>query len=234
MISIKTIAPRRQDHWLLRQRLLDMLLPAEGMALSLVSAPSGHSKTTLLADMAHQAPFPVCWLSLDAVDCDLYTFINNLIIALQRRFSGFGQLTRQALNAGAGRDLAKLAGVIVQDMREKISERFVLILDDYDRVDGSLEISDLLYALVEQRPEHFYLVVGCDKPPMGLPIIQLTAREQIVFIGQEPLAFSFDEAQALLEKMSPAGASLEQVQNIVAAPSAIARPAACTSPAARR
>ncbi|MGD9099940.1 MAG: LuxR family transcriptional regulator, partial [Anaerolineae bacterium] len=103
MMLMKTIVPRRQDHWLSRQRLLDQLYPGEKQALSLIVAPTGHGKTTLLTDFARQARFAVCWLSLDKTDRDVHTFASYFSAALQHRFPGFGELTRQALSAGAGR-----------------------------------------------------------------------------------------------------------------------------------
>jgi LuxR family maltose regulon positive regulatory protein len=201
MMLMKTIVPRRQDHWLSRQRLLDQLYPGEKQALSLIVAPTGHGKTTLLTDFARQARFAVCWLSLDKTDRDVHTFASYFSAALQHRFPGFGELTRQALSAGAGRVPVALADAVIRDVQENVPDPFALVLDDYHLVDDSSEVGDLLTALLERRPERFYLVVASETPPGGLPIIQFTAQGQIVFVGEEPLAFTADEAQALLEKM---------------------------------
>lgn len=214
MIPIKTIVPDQQDYWLPRQRLLDRLHPDENPALCLVVAPAGYGKTSLLADFSHQAPFPVCWLSLDASDRNTSAFVNYFAAALQRRFPAFGDLTQRVLEANPNlrHQPAALADLIAQDLQDNIPDFFALVIDDYQWVSDSPEINDLLGELLKHQVEHFYLIVVSQTTAPGLPIVQFTAQKQVTFIGKKHLAFTDEEVRALLAKMSHVELSSEQTQ----------------------
>jgi LuxR family maltose regulon positive regulatory protein len=213
MIPTKTIIPQRPAHLLHRPRLVDQLHRHVDLALTLLSAPAGHGKTSLLVDFAHDAPFPICWLSLDPSDRDLYTFVEYLVAAIGRRFPKFGRVTLSILTANPDmrRNPAALTGAIVQDMLDSVPEFFALILDDFHAVDGSREINELLERFLTHRPDHCHLILSSRTAPARLPIIQLTARSQIAGVGSTDLAFTAHEIQTLLAQahqihLSPAQA----------------------------
>jgi LuxR family maltose regulon positive regulatory protein len=218
MIPTKTLIPRRSPHLLHRPRLVDRLHRYVDRALTLVSAPAGYGKTSLLIDFAHDAPFPVCWLSLDASDRDLYTFVEYLVAALRHRFPQFGGATLRALtgNSGLGRNPLPLVGVLVHDMLDNVPEFFALILDDYHTVDDSREINQLLTPLLTYRPDHCHLIFASRTAPAGLPIIQLTARSQVAGVGPAHLAFTAEEIQALLAQAHDIHLSSAQAEELAA------------------
>jgi len=213
MISTKTIIPQRPAHLLHRPRLVDQLHRHVDLSLTLLTAPAGHGKTSLLVDFAHDAPFPICWLSLDPSDRDLYTFVEYIIASMRRRFPEFGRVSQSILTANPEmrRNPTALTGAIVQDMLDSVPEFFALILDDYHAVEESPEINALLERFVIHRPDHCHLILSSRTAPIRLPIIQLTARSQIAGIGSTDLAFTADEIQTLLAQahqihLSPAQA----------------------------
>ncbi len=219
MIPTKTIVPRRPENLLSRPRLVDRLHQHVGRALTLISAPAGYGKTTLLVDFSHDAPFPVCWLSLDESDRDLYTFVEGLVGALHRRFPDFGRLTDQALQGSpnSGPDPSALAGAIVQDMIEHVPDFFGLVLDDYHVLDQDLAINQLVESLLRYRPDHCHLVIASRTVPPELPIVLLAARNQLASIGQADLAFTTKEVQALMNQMHQVNLTLEQANALVTA-----------------
>ena len=217
MIRTKTIIPQRRPNMLHRPRLADRVQQHVDKALTLVFAPAGYGKTALLVDACHDAPFPVCWLSLDESDCDLYTFVDYFVATLQHHFPDFGELTRRALDANPalGRNPAALGSVIAQDMSNNISEFFVLILDDYHVVDKSLRVGELLEVILK-HVDRWHLIVASRTAPVGLPVILLTAQERIAFIGQDDLAFTADEIRQMLEKTHSLDLTPEQAEELVA------------------
>ena len=218
MIPTKTIIPRRPAHLLCRPRLIDRLHRHVDLAMTLLTAPAGYGKTSLLIDFAHDAPFPICWLSLDSSDRDLYTFVEYLVAAVRRPFPGFGRATQRALAANL--DLrcnpAALTGIIVQDMLDNVPEFFVLILDDYHTVDDGQEINRLLNVFLTYPPDHCHLILASRTAPVGLPIIQLTARSRVSGVGPSHLAFTADEIRALLAQAHNIHLSLAQAEELVA------------------
>jgi DNA-binding winged helix-turn-helix (wHTH) protein len=218
MIPARILIPRRWNHLLHRPRLLDRLHRHVDRALTFITAPVGYGKTSLLVDFSHEAPFPVCWLSLDDSDRDLHTFVEHLVASLRHRFPAFGRATRRALASKPGRqrDPAVLADVIVQDTLDNIPEFFALILDDYHAVDGSKEVNELLGVFLIHRPAHRHLIVAGRTAPVGLPIIQLTARSQIAALGPAHLAFTAQEVQTFLAYAHNVHLSLAQAEELVA------------------
>jgi LuxR family maltose regulon positive regulatory protein len=80
VVHTKILLPRRPTTLLTRQRLLDMLLNLLDYRLTIVAAPAGYGKTSLLVDWADHVELPICWYVLDALDQDFQRFIAHLWI----------------------------------------------------------------------------------------------------------------------------------------------------------
>jgi len=189
------------------------------LALTLVSAPAGYGKTSLLIDFSHDAPFPVCWLSLDPADDDLRTLTGYLVAAVRRLFPQFGEVTQRTLS-GEGihstRLARALAGAMVQDMLDHVPDFFVLVLDDYHVIDENREINELLTTFLTYRPENCHVILASRMAPAGLPVIQLAARSQIAGVGPADLAFTPQEVQKLLAQAHDIRLSPTQAEELIA------------------
>jgi LuxR family maltose regulon positive regulatory protein len=162
-------------------------------ALTLVIAPAGFGKTTLVADWARQAELPVAWLSLQPAERAPERFLAYLIQTLQSVSPGLGQ-TSLALMKGASNEAALLA--LLNDLAE-LEQDFALILDDYHSAD-SPEIAEIIRLLLESRPATLHLVLATRAAP-SFSLARWRALDQLVEIEASELRFSEAELSDFLE-----------------------------------
>jgi LuxR family maltose regulon positive regulatory protein len=186
------VIPRRQLLDDLRNRLV-------AHPLTLLSAPAGYGKTTLLAALPATYPdLPVAWLSLDEEDNDPARFLTTLIVALQRLNPSCGATAQSLLTdqPHLGADVRRVTSVLINDMMETFSHPFVLILDDLHRIiQPSIYVA--LDYLLERRPSQLHLVVATRVDP-PLALARLRARGEVVELRSAELRFNEEEASTFL------------------------------------
>ncbi|MGD1996598.1 MAG: BTAD domain-containing putative transcriptional regulator [Anaerolineae bacterium] len=201
-IVTKIRVPSRSLEVLHRERLVDFLHENIDRRLIIVSAPAGYGKTTLLVDFAHETDLKVCWYTLDPTDRDPHVFLEHLLASLAHRFPDFGEETRRVLDAGASLSEGgtEVVGTLVNEMVAEIPEWFVLVLDDFHRVEDAPDVTALLTTFLNYQPEHCHLFIASRTVPNALPFISLAARGEVVGLGQDVLRFTPREVQALFRR----------------------------------
>jgi len=184
--------------------------------LTLISAPAGYGKTSALVDFARHTPADICWYTADERDRDLATFIRYLVAAIGERFSDFGEHTLTALSSSNKElihDPTAVVGELVNEMID-LGQHFVLVLDNYEALDGALGIGAFTHRLLEILPSNCHIMIGSRALP-DVPITQLVARRQLVGLTDENLRFKLLEIQQLLQH-SGIDVSPQQAQAIAA------------------
>ncbi len=137
-----------------RPRLLAPLNDAvRAGRVTLVVAPGGAGKTSLLADWAQQAPLPVAWYALDALDCDSHRLMRGICAAVERALPGAAERALAALDAGAQ---AAAAGLLLGALE---GEPCALVLDDFQHLDDHPDTVALWDHLLRFRPPTLSLVI---------------------------------------------------------------------------
>ena len=196
----KIIIPRRREQLLSRQRLLNMLEDLLEHKLIVVAAPAGYGKTSLLVDFANHSEWPIGWLSLDPLDKDPFRFLTHLIASVQQRYPKFSSNALNILNNTPQNklDLFTVSSVLVNDIYDHIKEHFILIIDDFQFVEESEEINQIVNHLLLNLDENCHLIISSRRlltlPDMPL----LVARNDVGGISYEEIAFSVEEIQSLL------------------------------------
>jgi len=198
----KLIIPRRRDEILIRQRLLVMLNDLLDLKLIIVAAPAGYGKTSLLIDFASHTQWPISWLSLDPLDQDPFRFVSHFIAAIQSRFPEFGQNSLSVLNSilQDKLDIPALVATLSNDIYENITEHFILILDDYQLVEESETVNQLINRFLQDVDENCHLIVSSRRLLTLSDMPLLVARNQVGGISFEEISFSAGEIQELLLK----------------------------------
>ncbi|MBN1888984.1 MAG: tetratricopeptide repeat protein [Thermoflexales bacterium] len=195
-----------------------------GHRLTLLAAPAGFGKTTLLGEwiylevssreygvrqgyeLAGKAPptsyslLPTpcfAWLSLDEGDNDPARFFAYLVAALRQIDASMGEVTLSLLSSPQMPPAESLATTLANDMAT-IPTPFVLVLDDYQLIHTSL-IHDALAFLLDHQPPRMHVVIATRTDP-PLPLPRLRARGQMTEIRADDLRFTEEEAATFLDR----------------------------------
>ncbi len=199
VLHTKISIPPRRPELLSRQRLLDLFYELLDRKLILIAAPAGYGKTSLLVDLAQQKELPFCWSTLSPADQEPYLFLTQLVASINERFEGFGgHLPALVKNAALQNiPIERLVTPLANEIHEKISEHFALVLDDYHLVDERGEINSFVSRFTQDVGENCHLVIA-SRTMTPLPNLELmAARMQVGGLGIQELAFRPDEIQEL-------------------------------------
>ncbi|MDX1436844.1 MAG: hypothetical protein R3335_08540, partial [Anaerolineales bacterium] len=191
-----------------RPDLIKKLNAGLSRRLTLVSAPAGYGKSTLvswwLAGQSHGA-----WLALDRGDNDLRAFWQYMIAALQTTAPQFGRDAQQHLRSQQNLNPQPILVSLLNEISES-SQEVRLVLDDYHVID-SQEIHDSLRFFVENLPRglHLTLLTRVD-PPLSLG--RLRANAELSEIRMADLRFNAHESADFLRKVMKIDLNPEQVQ----------------------
>jgi LuxR family maltose regulon positive regulatory protein len=226
ILKTKLYMPPARSDLISRPRLtgrLNTSLPEEGAGLSencfarkltLISAPAGFGKTTLMSEWVHtvrahrDAPLQAAWLSLDEGDNDPVRFLTYLIAALQTVEGNVGNSALSALQSPQPPPIEALLAPLINDI-VAITGRIVLVLDDYHVIEAQA-IHDTLTFLLEHLPPQMHLVIATREDPY-LPLARLRVRGQLTEVRVTDLRFTLDEAAEFLSTRVGLNLSAEDI-----------------------
>jgi ATP/maltotriose-dependent transcriptional regulator MalT len=169
-----------------------------GSRLTLISAPAGFGKTTLVSEWIAGCGKPVAWLSLDEGDSDPVRFISYLVAALQTIKAGIGEGLLAVLQSPQPPQAEAVMTTLLNDI-SAIPGHFLLVLDDYHSID-SRPVDQSLTFLIEHLPPRMHLVIATREDP-HLPLARLRARGQLTELRAADLRFSPSEAAEFLNQV---------------------------------
>ena len=197
LLQTKLYRPPVTEDYVPRLRLCAWLEQIVQRPLTLISAPAGYGKTTLLSACLDKSDIQGAWLSLDENDNDLATFVIYFLAAIQGLHPTFG---KEMLSMVEGANLPTsrfLAGMFCNEF-DKLDEEIVLVLDDYGLINKE-EVHQFLSELLHHPHPHFHLVLLTRHDP-PLPLSDWRARHQIVEIRSPELRFTLAEATSFLRQ----------------------------------
>ena len=194
-VEAKLHAPRPARGLVHRARLADRLLNGDEPRLTVVSAPAGFGKTTLLAEWFVDRDRPVAWLSLDSSDSDAGVFWSYLIAAVQAVVPEAGVEASSLLQAGASA-LRAVTASLLNDL-EAFATDLVVVLDDYHFVE-SADVHESLAFFLEHLPPQVHFVIASRADP-ALPLAHARTR-WLLEVRAAELRFTPDEASTYLRE----------------------------------
>jgi LuxR family maltose regulon positive regulatory protein len=212
LLSTKLYIPPLRSELVSRPRLVDRLNEGlvAGRALTLISAPAGFGKTTLLREWiaGSASQMRAGWVSLDEHDNDLAQFLGYVIAALQEVDAGIGQACQVALQAPQPPPVEELIASLINDIAVT-GTPLVLVLDDYHTI-SLAAIHKALGFLLSHMPSQLHLVIASRADP-PLSLSRLRARRQMTELRAIDLRFSGQETATFLNQVAKLGLSPAQV-----------------------
>ncbi len=207
LLSTKLILPRCHGQLVHRQRLFDKL-GTEPQSLSLVCAPAGFGKTTLLTRWLEQQKIPVAWLSLDEDDNDPTRFLHYVIKTIQCIYPQFGLKEASILALAQPPNVISLLRSLVNQI-SSLDSRFFLALDDYHVIEHDA-VHEVLNYLIDHQPSQLHVAMTSRSiPPIALS--RMRVRRQLAEIGESDLRFTHEEAAQFLNKITGLDLSSEDI-----------------------
>lgn len=206
LLTTKLYTPLPRHSMVLRPRLIGRMNEGMHHKLTLISAPAGFGKTTLVSEWVANCGRPVAWLSLDEGDNDITRFISYLIAALQNIKAGLGDGLLTALQSTQTCEIESVLASLLNEIAIT-SEDFIIILDDYHLID-SKPVDEALTFLVEHQPPQMHVVIATREDP-PLPVARLRVRGQLTELRAADLRFTPAEAAEFLNQMMGLNLSAE-------------------------
>ncbi|NSW52639.1 MAG: hypothetical protein HPY85_09065 [Anaerolineae bacterium] len=210
-LKTKLFPPPQRPTQVNRKALLEKFALARqrGIACSLVSAPAGFGKTTLVVDYARSSGLPFAWLALDEGDNDLLRFWRYIDTALTAVDSHIGIEIQDALYESQTPDIQKIITGLVNNIFG-IEKELILVLDDYHLITNPT-IHEGMTFFINHLPPFFHLIIVTRADP-PLPISRLRAQGQLLELRVADLRFTDDEAFAFFNDSMNLGLQASDVE----------------------
>jgi LuxR family maltose regulon positive regulatory protein len=218
ILLTKHFIPPRRPKLVARPVLIEKLNQGLYTKITLISAPAGFGKTTLVIDWLHSqedgrpSPFSIGWLSLDEDDNDPVRFLTYLISALNRTPGLDTEIGVGALQMAQATHPPPPQTILTAVINEitMIPEKIVLVLDDYHLIDNQL-VHDALTFLLENLPSQLHVVITTREDP-PIPISRLRSQGQLNELRAVKLRFSTDETTELMNQVMGLNLSVENIR----------------------
>jgi len=210
LLATKLYIPQPRPKIVPRPHLIERLNEclSLGCKLTLISAPAGFGKTTLISEWLAGSKRPVAWLSLDEGDSDPTRFLTYLVAALQTIATNIGEGVLAVLHSPQPPSTESILTNLLNEITT-ISHSFILVLDDYHLID-SKPVDEALTFLLEHLPPHMHLVITTREDP-HLPLARFRARGQLTELRAADLRFTPLEASEFLNHVMGLNLSAEDI-----------------------
>ncbi len=211
MLATKLFIPRPAPTLVARPRLMARLTAGAQRSLTLVTAPAGWGKTTLLSAWRSDpgsGAFVVAWVSLDAGDNDPVRFWSYVITALDSIYAGVGETPLALLRSPRPPPMESVLTTLLNNLAAQPVDG-LLVLDDYHVIE-SQPIHAALVFLLEHLPPWLHLVIATRLDP-PFPLARLRVRGALAEVRAADLRFNSEEAAAFLTEVMDLPLSAEQV-----------------------
>ncbi len=215
LLKTKLYAPQKRPYLVPRPRLIERLNQGLhlGHKLTLISAPAGFGKTTLVSEWLQDldqaaSPIAIAWLSLDNEDNDPTRFLAYFIAALQTIVPNLGEGVLAALQSPQPPPIDSILTNLLNEIAA-VPDNVVLVLDDYHLIEAN-PIDKALAFLLQHLPPQKHLVITTREDP-NLPLARFRARNQLTELRATDLRFALAETAVFLNQVMDLNLSRDDI-----------------------
>lgn len=224
IVATKFYIPPPQPTLIQRPHLIERLNENCHRKLTLIAAPAGFGKSTLVSEWLRQLDARAAWVSLDEGDNDLVQFLRYLVAAMQRVDATVGQDLVQVLEDAESAAFEPVLAELINDIVDATpvdatpagvpTPHFVLVLDDYHAITAA-PVHEALVYLLDHLPDglHIVLMTRSDPP---LSLARMRVRQQVHEIRVRALHLALHEVQAYFHHVAQVDLPLDAVQQLEA------------------
>ena len=211
LILTKFYLPQLRREIVPRPRLVDKLDFGLRGKITIVSAPAGYGKTTIVSSWIQQVNTPVAWLSLDEQDNHLPRFLHYLIAAIQQIDRSIGVDILDALGSSQTPQVEILLTLLINEIAAS-DQRFILILDDCHEI-TNFEIFEALEFFIEHQPAVMHVVfIGRLDPSITLSRLRVAG--DLTEIRSADLKFTKMESTAFLNDSMKLDLTVDEITTL--------------------
>lgn len=209
ILATKLYIPSIRPDLVPRSHLIEKLNTglARTPGVTLISAPAGFGKTTLVSRWLRQIDRPAAWLSLDESDNDLTRFLTYLITALQKIDKQIGQAGQEMLQLPQPPPFEFFMTALINNIAA--AAEFIFILDDYHVINAQPIHNALNFLLAHLPPPMHLVITSRADPPLSLS--RLRAQARLLEVREADLRFKPDEAHLFLNQVMQLALSPDDV-----------------------
>jgi len=190
LLQTKLYQPPVTEDFVPRTGLFRYLDRVQLRPLTLLSAPAGYGKTTLLSAWLQNVDLPNAWFSLDENDNELVIFLTYFVAAIQKLFPNIGKQTLSIARSPTLPPVPVVVNHLASEL-DHVERDFILVLEDYHMITEPA-IHALITELLHHPHQHMHLVLSTRYDP-PLPLTNFRARNQLVEIRAQDLRFTSGE-----------------------------------------
>ena len=198
ILHTKLHRPAVDNDTIPRLRLLERLTRNPNRALTLLAAPAGFGKTTLISSWLDTSERPSAWFSIDGNDNSLPVFLGYVVAAVQSIFTDAFPETEVLLHSSHLAPTEVFTTTFINEVA-RLPRDFTLVLDDYHFVQDDA-IHQFVIRLIRQRPRRLHLVlITRTTPPFPLSSLR-AAPAALLEMRMRDLRFTTRETRAFVER----------------------------------
>lgn len=191
-----------------RSRLFKGMDEGFDRKLTLLSAPAGFGKTSLVVDWLRRQNIPAVWFSADKSDADAMQFLTYVITGLQSLDTSIGKAALTMLQSPQPLSYEAILANLINDIIG-IEESFAFVIDDYQAVD-TRQIHDMIEFFLAHLPKQMHLIIATRSDP-PLRLARLRGQNQLMELRASELSFTIDETAIFFNKWSNLNLSKEDI-----------------------
>lgn len=208
-IETKLFSPALSKSHLSRFKLLKKLNSAENCKLTIVSAPAGYGKSTLLTEWASDNDRKVAWLSLDKDDNDPTRFWSYIIASLQKTSTNLESVLKPILRSPQHVSIEVFLAELINELSD-MRTPLTIILDDYHVIE-SKSIHEMVFQLITRLPGQVNLIIATRSDP-PFPVSRLRSMGQLCELRIKDIRFNLEETTQFLNQVVDWDLSEEEIR----------------------